>query len=382
MIIPKPKQIISSKAVLDSVAGLPRYHIGDVVYDPILKPARAQDPRTGRPPRHGYSSTPRPLPWDLIKDRQNCTLTVKIGKEHLAPDVREEITSRRAVWGTDIYTDDSDVIAACIHAGWIRGEWPEDIDIEALGLDEGANNPDNDAQEGNNRKAGSNKNASRPTNPDVLSEPPRTGPVPVPENRDLHVTLLILPLLQKYASTVRFGIKSREFGGLLGDAAGPHQRAVHDGLSFMIKGIRWVTNGAGGQNRLRGKARRERIRRALREVELGPAWAGASPNVVDINGAAAAAAPSQTKGNHGAEGGELRKPPEKAPSEGDKENLPADEDRGGNQEREASPSRVAADAGEKMAVDEPEQQGEEGRAPGSALRSEAGAEEGKPSSAA
>ncbi|KAK4130797.1 hypothetical protein BT67DRAFT_458444 [Trichocladium antarcticum] len=50
---------------------------------------------------------------------------MKIGKKHLTPASREEITRRRALWGTDVYTDDSDVISACIYAGWIRSEWPE-----------------------------------------------------------------------------------------------------------------------------------------------------------------------------------------------------------------------------------------------------------------
>ena len=278
--IPKPKQIISSKAVLDSVAHRPRTHLGDVVYDPIIKTARLQDPRTGRPPRVGYSSTPRPLPWDLIEDRENCTLTMKIGKEHLTATAREEITSRRAVWGTDVYTDDSDVVAACIHAGWIRGEWPDEVDISMLGLDEGVNAaPEPEPTRAGGRSRNTGKNSTKTPAPapakkplpvmNVLTEPPKTGPMVVPENRDLHVTLLILPRLEKYASTTRFGLKSREFGGIVTENEETRKRAMHDGISFMVMGIRWVMNGGSSQNRLRGKARRERIRKALREVELG-----------------------------------------------------------------------------------------------------------------
>jgi len=100
-----------------------------------------------------------------------------------------------------------------------------------------------------------------------LSAPPKTGPVHVPSDRDMHVTLLVLPKLQKYASTTRFGIQSREFGGTtrLHDGRRPVE---HDGLSFMILGVRWVENGAGAQSRLRGQARRERMRKAMREVSL------------------------------------------------------------------------------------------------------------------
>lgn len=307
VILPKPKQITSSKAVLDSVADRPRMHLGDVIYEPILKRARLQDPRTGRPPRHGYKSTPKPLPWDLIEGKENCTLTMKIGKEHLIPAAREEITSRRALWGTDVYTDDSDVVAACIHAGWIRGEWPDDVDVSLLGLDEGYSV--SDVRGLLNNHANGSKSANLPNQQPtsaltVLSEPPKTGPMPVPENRDLHVTVLILPRLQKYASSTRFGIQSREFGGPVGDEDA-HQRAVHDGISFMVTGLRWVTNGAAAQNRLRGKARRERIRKALAEVEMTPAWI---------------ARPTGPFMEKEAVLGWWKKDASKPPSEGDKEN--------------------------------------------------------------
>jgi hypothetical protein len=149
----------------------------------------------------------------------------------------------------------------------------------------------------------------------VLSEPPKTGPMPVPENRDLHVTLLILPRLQKYASTTRFGIKSREFGGPVGDEEA-HQRAIHDGISFMVTGLRWVTNGAAAQNRLRGKARRERIRKALAEVEMTPAWI-ARPA---MNGTSTAeSGPAIMEKEAGL--GWWKQNSSKTPSEGDKENL-------------------------------------------------------------
>ena len=265
VVIPKPKQIVLSKLVLESVADRPRNHLGDVLYEPFLKPARTQDPRTGRPPRHPYNSNPKPLPWDLIRDKENCTLTVKIGRQHLTRQSREEITSRRAVWGTEIYTDDSDVVAACIHGGWIRGEWTDDVDTDMLGLENGVGAVDlKESKTDKKKAAASNSPEETAQQPGYLTSPPKTGPVIVPEDRDMHVTLLILPRLEKYSSSTRFGLMSREFGGKLGrDGA----RAVHDGISFMITGVRFVTNGAGAQSRLRGKARRERMRKAMMEIE-------------------------------------------------------------------------------------------------------------------
>jgi len=300
---------------LDSVADRPRTHLGDVVYEPSLKRARLQDPRTGRPPRSGYKSNPKPLPWNLIEGKENCTLTMKIGKEHLVPAAREEITCRRALWGTDVYTDDSDVVAACIHAGWIRGEWSEDVDVSMLGLDEGYSV--SDARSVLNGQANGTKAAKSPSQHStsaltVLTEPPRNGPMPVPENRDLHVTLLILPRLEKYASTTRFGIKSREFGGPVGIEEA-QQRAVHDGISFMVIGLRWVTNGGASQSRLRGKARRERIRKALEEVAMTPAWISRPANGLEGEDA------SEKDRDVGL--GWWKQNPSKPPSEGDKENM-------------------------------------------------------------
>jgi len=331
------------------VANLPRTHLGDVVYDPILKPARLQDKRTGRPPHSGYKSTPRPLPWGLINGKENCTLTMKIGKEHLTAASREEITSRRALWGTDVYTDDSDVIAACIHAGWIRGEWPEEVDVDLLGLDEGFYVSDAKDIRGRQQapQNGPIRNVVEEANPNILTEPPATGPMVVPENRDLHVTLLVLPTLEKYASTTRYGIKSREFGGPVNGRDEFGKRAVHDGISFMITGLRWVTNGGSSQNRLRGKARRERIRKALREVELGPAWAGGVRNGVEARENEA----PKTAEKVGEISGAWWKQPSKPPSEGDKENQPLVS---ATSEPPKEPKNITAEIAETADSKEPE----------------------------
>lgn len=290
VIPPKPKCIISNKAVLDSIAHRPSEHLGDFVYQLDLRPARVQDPRTGRPPRHAYASTPTPLPMDIIRGKEGSTLMVKVGKQHLTASSREEITLRRAVWGTDIYTDDSDVVAACIHGGWIRGEWPEEVDVDLLGLDDGVVADSKDAKNDKDSKSGkkgrSNEAAEPKQDPEFLDAPLKTGPVAVPEERDMHVTLVILPKLEKYASTVRFGIKSRQWGGKISRDG---QRSSHDGLSFMIKSVRFVINGAGAQSRLRGRARRERMWKAMQHVENVPkTWGRRAPAKAPANALALA----------------------------------------------------------------------------------------------
>lgn len=258
------------------------------MYSVLLKPAKLESSHN----KFGYSTTPRPLPMDMIKDNENSSLTVKIPRVHLTPSAREEITARRAVWGTDVYTDDSDVVAACIHAGWIRGEWPSDVDIDLLELQ---------------KPASKSKQRILPAEQhlEVLNSVPASGPIHVPADRDLHVTLLVLPPLEKYASSTRYGIQSREFGGTYNG-----RKSIHDGLSFMILSVRWV-DGAAPQSRLRGKARRERIRKAMSEVNRS--------QVVDIGekevmGKAMARDQGATKGTQS----------KRRNGEGNKENRPAD----------------------------------------------------------
>jgi hypothetical protein len=204
-----------------------------------------------------------------IQGKEGSTLMVKVGKQHLKPSARAEITSRRALWGTDVYTDDSDVVAACIHGGWVRGEWPDDVDVNLLGLDEGIGADVKEAKGSRKGRGKETADALQKRNPDFLEAPLATGPVQAPEGRDMHVTIQILPKLEKYVSTVRFGVKSREWGGKLGRDG---QRSSHDGLSFMIRSVRFVTNGAAPQSRLRGQARRDRMRKAMQEVEMSRAF--------------------------------------------------------------------------------------------------------------
>ncbi|KAL3425453.1 hypothetical protein PVAG01_02244 [Phlyctema vagabunda] len=232
---PLPQRVIRSNAVIDSVVHLPRHHLGHEYYQPVLKPSRLNREQSSL---RGFTSTPRPLP--RFEGSENCTFTVRVSRIHLASASREEITKRKAIWGTDIYTDDSDVVAACIHQGWFRGEWPDDVDVGLLGLelDDGS--------------------SGRIQYGDILNEPPRRGPMPVPSNKDLQITILILPALEKYASTTRFGIRSREWGG-------KHDgyTSIHDGLSFMIQKVRWVDGIDSYEDRDEG--RKLKLRPALDE---------------------------------------------------------------------------------------------------------------------
>lgn len=88
----------------------------------------------------------------------------------------------------------------------------------------------------------------------------RLPPQP-PPNKDLHITLLILPKLERYESTVMFGLRSRAWD------------STHDGISFKILHIDWVEEGVGRGEERGGAARRKRLRNLMRSGRIctGPA---------------------------------------------------------------------------------------------------------------
>lgn len=166
--------------------------------------------------------------------RENCTYTVRVPSLYLGAQEREEICRRRALWGTDIYTDDSDVIAASIHSGWIRGEFGEDFDFALLEL-------------GKASKPKSQGDRTAPASQDTFTSLPDEPIVPLP-GRELRLTLLVLPALEKYTSHIANGIKSRSWGN------------THDGVSFRIEKMEWVNEKEDLGEYRSGEARRKRIR--------------------------------------------------------------------------------------------------------------------------
>ncbi|KAH0113992.1 hypothetical protein KCU82_g23919, partial [Aureobasidium melanogenum] len=81
--------------------------------------------------KYHFKSSVKPIP--RFEDKANCTFTVRVPRAYLGASSAveedsgtiagglEEICKTRAVWGSDVYSDDSDPIAAAVHSGWIRG---------------------------------------------------------------------------------------------------------------------------------------------------------------------------------------------------------------------------------------------------------------------
>lgn len=222
-----PKYRVHSQEIIDDASQYPRCHLGSEYYQANLSLYRSNS--TGEIPyNRAFAGTNKSSA--NFENLINCTFTIKISRVHLQPPSRAQITARKNLWGTDVYSDDSDIIAALIHQGWICGKWSDDIDVKLLDLYQ--------ADEGISVEPELDTMADGPD--EFFEHPPARGPMPVRNNRDLHVTVLVLGCLDKYFSTIRYGIKSREWGG--------KNTRAHDGLSYLIMNIRWV-EGVNGMER-------------------------------------------------------------------------------------------------------------------------------------
>ncbi|KAK3107946.1 hypothetical protein LTR53_018000, partial [Teratosphaeriaceae sp. CCFEE 6253] len=207
-----------------------------------------------------FASKMTPIP--LFEGRENCTYTVRVPRFHLAASwdhptknnaapALEEICKRRQLWGTDVYTDDSDVVAAAVHSGWLRGDFGPALNRDLQALDtHGSDDDEHQQQPQQPPRTAHEALASAPAPATTLTSRP-AKPVQARPDRDLHITLLLLPALQAYAGTARHHLRSRAW------------ERPHDGMSFCILRIDFVDE-AGG-NRVVERGGRGRKERMLRE---------------------------------------------------------------------------------------------------------------------
>jgi hypothetical protein len=164
-----------------------------------------------------------------------ATIQVRIPAEFLT--YRGNIAVRKsALWGTDIYTDDSDVVAMIIHSGHYRpvdapDPLPQNPDVPSV-----------------NQAAlvDSKQNATRTSSSISFLSEIATKVQPViaqadlvnssanvlTPDHDLHVTLRILPRLIKYTGSTRYGLDSKGWG------------ASHDGESVRVEKVEKVERGS------------------------------------------------------------------------------------------------------------------------------------------
>ncbi|KAJ3177765.1 hypothetical protein HDU87_004287 [Geranomyces variabilis] len=208
-------------------------HLGTIVYT---------GPRVRRPGSTRVEDIELFLLPRFTSEQHYSTIDVRV-PAYLLSFKSNVATRRSAVWGTDVYTDDSDVVAMAIHSGWYKAV--DSPDVQPAQLKEILA-----AARGGALSAGKSSNA----NPDVkegvtdaslvethtrllVTHPlaPVMGtmdPYDGLPSHDLDIRLRILPRLVKYAGSLRNGIESRGWG------------ASHDGESVRIEDCRAVAKGS------------------------------------------------------------------------------------------------------------------------------------------
>lgn len=249
----KPTLTVTSRKLLEDVAGKPRRHLGTQLYTTELTQLSNADMPLDAAIK--FTSKMKPIP--RFEGKENCTYTVRVPRFYFTsseqsggtegPSALVEICKHGQIWGADAYTDDSDVIAAAVHSGWLKGDFGEHNNdlIDVCDNDSGAEDGPEDSAEV----------------PTTLTSKPRKPVRPPVEFPDVHITVLILPSLESYASTTQHHVRSKPW------------EKVHDGMSFMIHRIDFVDEGAAGRYVERGNtARKQRI--AVEEMKRREAAAG------------------------------------------------------------------------------------------------------------
>ncbi|KAF8946824.1 hypothetical protein BGZ47_011215 [Haplosporangium gracile] len=157
--------------------------------DPNLK-------MSGRPELFlGYYRYDPAVLLPAMQGKENSLLEVRVASTYLTYDNAK--VKKRELWGTDIYTDDSDVVAILIHAGYFI--------------------PPTNSQ-------CTDEDSFHPTSQhhNFVSNPIKH----ICPGFDLAVTLRVMPKLIKYQGSIRHRIKSRTWS------------TGHDGVSFKIESIR------------------------------------------------------------------------------------------------------------------------------------------------
>jgi hypothetical protein len=229
----KPKKNIKITPVITAAKRLPRRHLGMFRYDPDLRNA---DPSRPGQEKFEVSVRPNHLPSFDGDDHVNCTYTIRVPNLWLQERERRMICRENFLWGSGVYTDDSDVVAAAMHSGFIESVAPKSADKALL------------------NKIIKDQNAKIEGLIDVPNKPY------IPEqNKDAMITCVVLPALEEYAGSARFGVMSRDW---------PSQKpgADHDGVSFAIVKVEWVAGAVEARRVGRtGKERRQRLKQEFED---------------------------------------------------------------------------------------------------------------------
>ncbi|KAI1306252.1 hypothetical protein EDD11_004838 [Mortierella claussenii] len=147
-----------------------------------------------------------------MQGRENSLLEIRVASSYLTYDNVK--VKRRELWGTDVYTDDSDVVSMLIHGG---------LYIPPLSVNSGEQDTIQPTSQKHN----------------FVADPIKR----ICPGYDLAVTLRVLPKLVKYQGSIRHRIKSRTWS------------TGHDGVSLRIESVRKLCSGE-ALNRGRSQSKR------------------------------------------------------------------------------------------------------------------------------
>ncbi|KAI7217110.1 hypothetical protein KC333_g4427 [Hortaea werneckii] len=251
-------------ALLADVSHKPRKHLGSQLYTTEIHQPSNSDFSLESSIK--FVNKMKPIP--NFEGQENCTYTVRVPRDILTSSrdatangetsTFEAICKQGHIWGTEVYTDDSDVVAAAVHSGWIQGDFGEqNEDLKTL--------CDNvsDSGEQQQQQQQSDNPSETPSSSLTLTDRPRHPAKIPPSHPDLHITLLLLPPLESYPSTTQHHVRSKSW-----------RQTPHDGMSFLIHRIEFVDEGGlSTRNSERGiVARKQRI--AVEEAKRRDAAAG------------------------------------------------------------------------------------------------------------
>jgi len=207
----KPKKTVKIGTVISQTLRKPRRHLGTFQYDAdILLP---ENSKAGNDEYELCIKPKLPQSFDDVADL-NCTYTIHISKSWLQERERKLISSTRNLWGTGIYTDDTDPVAAAMHMGWVKPAF-NNVDESLL------------------QKIVHDQNPKIEISKDLK---PPAQPINISKGKDLKITCVVMPLLERYEETTRFGVRSRAWP----EGA---ETTPHDGVSFSILKVEVVETG-------------------------------------------------------------------------------------------------------------------------------------------
>ncbi|KAH3683747.1 hypothetical protein WICPIJ_005266 [Wickerhamomyces pijperi] len=201
---------VNNADVLEYASKFPRKHLGSIIYTPTPTKETHKQLRDFQDIEISEDEKTRIVPLlPELNTYINSIVTVRIPSFQIIDLLNNENYNKRAIWGTDVYTDDSDILLVLKHNGFLP---TQDSEVEQLIPNEGSvkSTPGNLLNTQNIQQNVSNFKHFL----NIIGG-------------DIHVDLIILPRLTTYKGIFRNGLNSRDW------------ETGHDGVSFALFGVRY-----------------------------------------------------------------------------------------------------------------------------------------------